>query len=461
MRGTQHVGAMAWRGNRGRRTGTARAIPVLLVTAALAAAAVLASSEREIWPGLAWSLRPAVSAQPTNSPAADLFDGERGLLSRRLGLLRGFSVAAASVSAPAPALAMSRSAEERQAASIFRDATPAVVSLARGLRPGERRPRQSADESGLPVPVGSGFLWDTRHVVTNYHVVKGISNNELMLILSDSGASSDAEAPQRDVVRGELLGADPATDIAVVRLVDVEVGKDSLKRMRAKPLPHGDSILLEVGQTVFAIGNPFGLEHSMSKGIVSGIARTLDIGERPIRGCIQTDASINPGNSGGPLLDSQGNVVGVNTAILSGTGTFSGVGLAIPISTVTRTVEAIIKQGFVRRVFLGITAAPDEVSEALQVPGVIVMAVVPGSPAELAGVKAMRKGSLGDVVTAIDGETVRAGKDFFRLLDKKAPGDVVEVRVQRALRGVDEGVEELTFKAELTAKDGFKPVDAR
>merc|ERR1719253_525643 len=155
--------------------------------------------------------------------------------------------------------------------------------------------------------------------------------------------------------------------------------------MGKRILPRGKSAELEVGQTVYAIGNPFGLEHSMSRGIVSGIARVLEVGERPIRGGIQTDASINPGNSGGPLLDSQGKVIGVNTAILTGSGTSAGVGLAIPMDTVTRTVEQIISQGYVKRAFLGITFAQDEISESLQLPGLVVVAVVPGSPAEKAG----------------------------------------------------------------------------
>jgi len=327
--------------------------------------------------------------------------------------------------------------------------------------------------------VGSGFVWDARHVVTNYHVVKEVGREDLMLIFSDTGTSAAAaDMPHRDVLRGELLGADPATDLAVVRIGAVVGGnatsaaggssatsmgaaggrkEQQPSRLQIRSLARGSSTALEVGQTVYAIGNPFGLEHSMSRGIVSGIARTLDIGERPIRGCIQTDASINPGNSGGPLLDSQGRVIGVNTAILSGTGTSAGVGLAVPIDTVTRQVEAIISQGFVRRAFLGITLAPDEVSEQLQLPGVIVMAVVAGSPAEVVGVKPMRKGSLGDVVTELDGQTVRAGKDFFRILDRRAAGDIVSVKVQRAKRGVDEGIEDLVFNATLSAKDGFKP----
>lgn len=241
--------------------------------------------------------------------------------------------------------------------------------------------------------------------------------------------------PRREVVKGELVGSDPATDTAVVRVRNTTT--DGKPRARVNALPRGESSTLEVGQTVFAIGNPFGLEHSMSRGIISGISRTLDIGERPIRGCIQTDASINPGNSGGPLLDALGRVIGVNTAILTGSGTSAGVGLAIPIDTVRKNVEFILRQGFVSRGFLGITFAPDVVSEALQIPGIIVFTLIPGSPAERAGLRPMLNGTIGDVITDLDGSQIRTGPDIFRLLDKKAPGDAILLGVRRGRREED------------------------
>merc|ERR1711933_342346 len=151
--------------------------------------------------------------------------------------------------------------------------------------------------------------------------------------------------------------------------------------------------------------------------------------------------------------------MGVNTAILSSSGMSAGVGLAVPIDTVVRQVAEILRKGFVSRAFLGITLAPDEISEQLQLPGIVVLAVVRGSPADLAGVRPMRQGSLGDVVTALDGQPVKAGKDFFRILDRRAPGDIVEVRVQRPLRGTqEEGVEDLSLNATLGSRDGFKTV---
>jgi 2-alkenal reductase len=254
---------------------------------------------------------------------------------------------------------------------------------------------------------------------------------------------------KHEVVEGELVGSDPATDTAVIRIIRRKGGTEP----RMRYLPRGESRRLEVGQTVYAIGNPFGLEHSMSRGIISGIARTLDTGERPIRGCIQTDATINPGNSGGPLLDSAGRVIGVNTAILTNTGLSAGVGLAIPIDLVSKNVEAIIAKGYVARAYLGITFAPDQVADTLQLPGIVVTTVVPGSPAEKAGIKPMRKGILGDVVTGVGDKIVRTGSDLFRLLDKLSPGETVMFKVQRPMLFTDEGaerVQELTLNVTLT-----------
>ncbi|CAJ1345543.1 unnamed protein product [Effrenium voratum] len=324
----------------------------------------------------------------------------------------------------APAWAEARTSEERSAAQVFRDATPGVVSVSRSLRPGERR---RPAEDGLPPSLGSGFVWDESHVVTNYHVVRDIGPQDIQIVFLDTSVKDDM--PTREVLKGELVGTDPFTDTAVVKVYPV--GK---RLVPMRPLPLGKSSSLEVGQSVFAIGNPFGLDHSMSKGIISGKSRTLDIGERPIQGCIQTDASINPGNSGGPLLDATGRVIGVNTAILTASGTSAGVGLAIPVDTVKKNVDLILKQGFVARGFLGITFAPDAISDALQIPGVVVFSVVPNSPAERAGVRPMLNGTIGDAITTLDSNLIKSGTDIFRLLDKHVPGDVVSLGLRRARR---------------------------
>eukprot|EP00434_Breviolum_minutum_P025103 symbB.v1.2.022176.t1/scaffold1915.1/size133927/4 len=346
-----------------------------------------------------------------------------------------------------PVWAAARTSEERTAAQVFRDATPGVVSVSRGLRPGERR--RTANEDGLPPSLGSGFVWDQMHVVTNYHVVRDIGPQDLQIVFLATAGSGSDEFPKREVLKGELVGSDPFTDTAVIRIMS----PPTKRLVPMHPLPIGESAALEVGQSVYAIGNPFGLDHSMSKGIISGKSRTLDIGERPIQGCIQTDASINPGNSGGPLLDAAGRVIGVNTAILTASGTSAGVGLAIPVDTVKKNVELILKQGFVSRGFLGITFAPDGISDALQIPGIIVFSVVANSPAEKAGVRPMLNGTVGDVITTLDDKPIRTGADIFKLLDKHVPGDLVSLGVRRARRAEDgvAVVEQIVFNITLSA----------
>jgi 2-alkenal reductase len=223
-------------------------------------------------------------------------------------------------------------------------------------------------------------------------------------------------------------------------------------------LSRGTSNNLLVGQNVFAFGNPFGLEHSLSRGIISGVSRKMEgAGGRPISGVIQTDASINPGNSGGPLLNSEGKVIGVNTAILTGSGTFAGVGLAIPIDLVQKNVDSIIAKGFVRRPVLGIVFAPDVMAEELQLPGIMVMKVVPGGPADQAGVRSMRGGRLGDVVLGMEGKKVSSTDDLFGILEQKAPGDTISLTVQRATTDVDsDKTEEKVLKVTLGAVDAPK-----
>jgi len=178
----------------------------------------------------------------------------------------------------------------------------------------------------------------------------------------------------------------------------------------------------------------------MSRGVISGLSRTMQSGVpgRPIRGVIQTDASINPGNSGGPLLDSDGNVIGLNSAILSSTGTFSGIGLAIPIDTVKRNVGSMISNGFVSRSSLGVVLAPEYLTEVLGVKnGAMVMKVFPGSPAQQAGVQAMRRGHIGDVIVGMAGKPVTSTADVFNILETSAPGDDLPLQIRRVSADAD------------------------
>jgi S1-C subfamily serine protease len=225
----------------------------------------------------------------------------------------------------------------------------------------------------------------------------------------------------RNDFRATVVGADPVLDVAVL-WVDGTL----------KPLRRGSAQDCVVGQDVLAVGNPFGLEHSLSKGVVSGVARTMfGGGGRPISGVIQTDAAINPGNNGGPLLDSTGAVIGLNNAGFSNGG-FSGMGLAVPIEAVERSVTSVILKGFVQQPSMGLLLEPDDVTKTLGLSGVMVREVEAGGPAATAGVKPLRRGIFGDLIVGIDSSSVINTMDFFKALENKQPGDAVMLRVQRA-----------------------------
>mmetsp|Transcript_112086 Transcript_112086/g.222788 ORF Transcript_112086/g.222788 Transcript_112086/m.222788 type:complete len:439 (+) Transcript_112086:56-1372(+) len=364
-------------------------------------------------------LRAAVSPAVATSPKALL-----PACARRQTLLLGSVLSTGSLDGwrhPAYAL----TGDEKVVTSLFEKVTPGVVSISK-----EPPTATQGVERQTQAIAGSGFVWDTNHVVTNNHVISGIEKPYVTFLIKDKATGAD----RRTTLDAAIVGADPASDVAVLRVGarsrDVS---ESAPRTLMAPLSRGQSNNLLVGQNVFAFGNPFGLEHSLSRGIISGVSRKMESsGGRPINGVIQTDASINPGNSGGPLLNSDGQVVGVNTAILTGTGTFSGVGLAIPIDTVAKNVESIIAKGFVKRPVLGIVFAPDVLSEELNLNGIMVMKVVPGGPAEIAGVRPMRGGRLGDVVVSMDGKTVGSTDDIFSVLDNRMPGEKVNLTVQRA-----------------------------
>lgn len=320
-----------------------------------------------------------------------------------------------------PAQALNK--EEKRVAALFEVTTPSVVSISKS-KPQGSEALFGAREGGI---YGSGFVWDAQHVVTNFHVISGIEKPFVTFLKPDEKKKGETV---RTTLESVVVGSDAASDVAVLRVGGLN---GELPKGLLKPLPLGTSNDLLVGQDVFAFGNPFGLEHSLSRGIISGVSRTMEgAGGRPISGVIQTDASINPGNSGGPLLNSDGQVIGVNTAILTGSGTFAGVGLAIPNDTVKKNVESIIAKGFVRRPFLGIVFAPDVMSEELQLNGIMVMKVVPGGPAEAASVRPMRGGRLGDIVVAIDEQRMNSSDDLFKYLDQKSPGDTIKLQVQRA-----------------------------
>lgn len=264
---------------------------------------------------------------------------------------------------------------------------------------------------------GSGFIWDDLgHVVTNAHVVQGASR--IRVQLDDS-----------DPLPARLVGIAPSYDLAVVRLLS--------KPRTLRPIPVGTSGDLQVGQSVFAIGNPFGLSKTLTSGLVSALGRTLPVDNgREIPGVIQTDAAINPGNSGGPLLDSAGRLIGVNTAILSKSGSSAGVGFAIPVDLVNQIVPQLIERGSLPRPGIGIAVADESMARRLGIRGVAVMGVEPGSPAARAGLAAfdLQNRIIGDVIIAVDGQPVANVLELSKSLESAGVGSQVKLLV---LRGED------------------------
>lgn len=262
---------------------------------------------------------------------------------------------------------------------------------------------------------GSGFVWDSNgHVVTNYHVVE---NARRVFVQLDAGNPIEAEP----------VGGAPEYDLAVVRLIKPPAN--------LRPIPLGSSKELRIGQTVYAIGNPFGLQRTLTRGLVSALDRELPTTDyREVLGVIQTDAAINPGNSGGPLLDSAGRLIGVNSAIRSASGSSSGIGFAIPADLVNRVVPALISRGRAPLPGIGVTPVrPDLVARA-GLKGVVLAEITKGSPADKAGLKALnrRTGDLGDVILAVNGRDIESLSQFVSELDRAGINNTVELTVQRA-----------------------------
>jgi S1-C subfamily serine protease len=274
--------------------------------------------------------------------------------------------------------------------------------------------------SDQPVPrgSGSGFVWDDAgHLVTNFHVI-------------DEGDKFMVSLPDQRQVEATLVGRDPTKDIAVLKLGQKVAGLE--------PVVIGTSRDLQVGQKVIAIGNPFGLDHTVTKGIVSALGRSmLGAGEFTIRDMIQTDASINPGNSGGPLLDSAGELIGMNTAIISPSGASSGLGFAVPVDTIKKIVPQIIQFGKVIRPDIGgVQFVRDEVARRAKIEGAVVLQVSRDSRAYDLGLRGLYRDNYGrllirDVVTAIDLMKIKSYDDLFTALDGYKIGDTVTLTVAR------------------------------
>uniref|UniRef100_A0A2P2IRH2 PDZ domain-containing protein n=1 Tax=Rhizophora mucronata TaxID=61149 RepID=A0A2P2IRH2_RHIMU len=305
--------------------------------------------------------------------------------------------------------------DELATVQLFQENTPSVVYI---TNLAARQDVFTLDVLEVPQGSGSGFVWDNEgHVVTNYHVIRAAS--DLKVTLSDQ-TTYDAK----------VVGFDQDKDVAVLR---VDAPKDKLR-----PIPIGISADLLVGQKVYAIGNPFGLDHTLTTGVISGLRREISSAAtgRPIQDVIQTDAAINPGNSGGPLLDSSGRLIGINTAIYSPSGASSGVGFSIPVDTVSGIVDQLVRFGKVTRPILGIKFAPDQSVEQLGVSGVLVLDAPLNGPAGKAGLQPTKRDAygrliLGDIITSVNGRKVTNGSDLYRILDQCKVGDQVTVEVLR------------------------------
>ena len=306
---------------------------------------------------------------------------------------------------------------EQNVIDVFRAAAPATVFVT------QKRIVRDLSMRALETPTGTGtgFVWDTAgHVVTNYHVVDSGRAQGRYSVTLHSQKTYDAE----------LLGGDPNKDVAVLKLIGCD------EPLTPLPLLPPD-VKLAVGQTAIAIGNPFGLDHTLTTGVVSALGREVQgYGGVTIRDMIQTDASINPGNSGGPLIDSGGYLIGMNTMIFSKTGSSAGIGFAVPVSAVRRVVPQVIATGRVQHPGIGIEPLPDHYAARAGIAGVVVTRVSPGSPAQQAGIRGLvqdRRGeiSLGDIIVGINEHVVKDFDDLFNAFDRFEVGDEVTVKLVR------------------------------
>jgi S1-C subfamily serine protease len=316
--------------------------------------------------------------------------------------------------------------DEKATIELFRAASPSVVHIDTRTTVYDR---WSLTPFQIAVGTGSGFVWDDRgYIVTNFHVVL----DEAQQHTTDPFVFLDGSTTP---IQARIVGDDPEHDIAVLK-IEPPGGK-------LQAIPVGASKDLQVGQKVFAIGNPFGLDHTLTTGIISGLGREIaSLTGTPIKDVIQTDAAINPGNSGGPLLDSAGRLIGMNTAIatpgggVNGQGFNVGIGFAVPVDTINSVVPVLIRKGSNAPPAIGVEAASEQIARAMGVDGVVVRFVRPGSGAESAGLRSMelaRNGAIesADVITQVDGQPVSTVDDIHGVLSNHKAGDVVPVVVLR------------------------------
>ena len=318
-----------------------------------------------------------------------------------------------SPASPAPLSTDARTEDERNTISVFRAVAPSTVFVTQTRIVVDFL----GDEQEVAAGSGSGFVWDEAgHIVTNYHVVQGA---RALRLTFQNQKTFDAT----------LVGVEPRKDIAVLK---VDAPRELLK-----PIAVGQHANLDVGQKAIAIGNPFGLDHTLTTGVISALGRQVHgIGGVTIRDMIQTDAAINPGNSGGPLLDSSGALIGMNTMIFSKSGAYAGIGFAVPATTIGRIVPQIIAKGHAEQLGFEIQIDPlGRLERRFGIRGVAVLAVPPDGAAARAGMRGIKQTAggllLGDVITGVEDQKVQDFDDLYNTLDQHHAGDTVNVRLQR------------------------------
>jgi putative serine protease PepD len=324
--------------------------------------------------------------------------------------------------AAAPAKQPLLSSDEEVNIKVYDSVSPGVVNITRTV--------VEYDFFFTPVAregTGSGCVLDQNgNILTNYHVIESAENLEVSL-------------PDRSKYHAKIIGFDKQNDLAVIRLIGAS-------KERLHPIPLGDSANLKVGQKVLAIGNPLGLQNTLTVGIISSLGRRIssESGEL-VDNVIQTDAAINPGNSGGPLLNTAGEMVGINTSIFTIGGGNIGIGFAIPANTLRRVATELIRSGRVLRPWFGVEGYPlnEELASELDLPvssGILVARVGRGSSADQAGIQGANRIALlyneriligGDIITEIDGQPVGSLEELRLLLETKRAGDIVRVTLYR------------------------------
>ena len=300
--------------------------------------------------------------------------------------------------------------QEQATISLFESTSPSVVYITTS---NNYRDRWSKNVNEIPKGSGSGFIWDEDgHIVTNFHVIEGAEN--FTVTLSDQSS-----------YRAKFIGAEPNKDLAVLRI--------DAPRELLKPILVGSYGDLKVGQSAFAIGNPFGLDYSLTTGVISALGREIEAQNgTTIKDVIQTDAAINPGNSGGPLLDSSQRLIGVNTMIYSPSGASAGIGFAIPVDVVNWVVPDIITYGQVNKPVLGIELVPPQSLARYDIEGVMIMDIYENSGAQKAGLRPVqrtRDGNVqfGDIIVGINDDQIKDYYDLVEALEKYSPEDIIKV----------------------------------